>query len=35
MTLDRYGHLSDDLAGVADALGRAIKSAVENISAAS
>jgi integrase len=28
MTLDRYGHLlSDDLAGVADALGQAIKSA--------
>ena len=28
MTLDRYGHLmSDDLAGVADALGKAIKAA--------
>jgi integrase len=27
MTLDRYGHLlSDDLAGVADALGKAIES---------
>lgn len=27
MTLDRYGHLlSDDLAGVADALGKAIQS---------
>jgi hypothetical protein len=28
MTLDKYGHLmSDDLAGVADALGKAIKAA--------
>ena len=32
MTLDRYGHLlSDDLAGVANALGRAIESAAVSL----
>jgi hypothetical protein len=32
MTLDRYGHLlSDDLAGVADALGKAIESVVVSL----
>ena len=32
MTLDRYGHLlSDDLAGVADALGKAIESTVVSL----